>query len=298
MQKIISFDSQILNSIQACPQKTFYNFVRGLQPMHKAAPLERGSLIHDMLEVYYSLIGQCINQKNPIWAEMGAVGFTERPTTRAEAAQFAIEVGRWRLSLIELPISDGTEMLRHFKEYQEKYFNENWRPLAVERVGSIVLYEDENYKFIYNFKIDLIINDGSNILWVDHKTASRHSEPSSMSNQFIGYAYGLSIPYGIINRIGLQKTIGKERFQRIYMNYAKDRIDEWKQNTIESAFFLAQCMEHQHWPMNLTSCDKYSGCIYEAVCSQPKIIRPLTIEKHYHEGITWDVANILKKEEV
>ena len=37
-----------------CPQAYYYKYVEGIEPRLKAVPLERGGLLHEMLENYYT----------------------------------------------------------------------------------------------------------------------------------------------------------------------------------------------------------------------------------------------------
>jgi hypothetical protein len=59
-QKILSIDATILNSIQSCARKTDYSFIQNIRLPNKSEALERGDLMHKMLEPYYSLIGNCV----------------------------------------------------------------------------------------------------------------------------------------------------------------------------------------------------------------------------------------------
>jgi len=53
-------------------------------------------------------------------------------------------------------------------------------------------------------------------------------------------------------------------------------------------------MEEDSWPMNLTSCDKYSGCIFQGICEREQSVRDYVIERDYKKGEEWDVAKALE----
>jgi len=295
MKKTISLDSQVLNSIQSCAQKTDYNFVQHIQPLKKADALEKGSLMHTMLEVYYSLIGNCIDPKSEIFNKINEVGFTARPEKRNEAKDFALQVGQWYASTLDLPLEVCNEVIFQFDEYCKYYANDTWKPLAVERVGSKILYDSDDLRVIYNFKIDLVAQRANTIAPFDHKTSTRRETPSPLSNQFAGYAFGVNAMNVVVNKIGFQKTLKPaDRFQRFFLTYSKAQLEEWQSNTIYWAHQLAAKLETNYWEKNLTSCDKYSGCAYAPICEASPALRERVIENQYHIGEKWDVALALE----
>lgn len=301
MQKIISLDSQILNAIQLCPKRTELGFIYDIQPQVKAEPLEKGSLIHDMLEIYYALLGKCARVDTEIWADLMIAGLFNGyiedyyGKSFADRVRFCIEAGHYRASKTELEPEDAEVIIYQFKEYCEHYQHDSWHPLAVEEVGSKILFEDETTKIIYNFKIDMVAEQGSIIAPFDHKTSSRRQAPNSLSNQFIGYCFGLDVNNIVINKIGFQKTLSRsDRFQRFILTIDQARIEEWKANSTYWAFEILKHQESNYWPMNLTSCDKYSGCIYSHICEKTPESRQMTIDRDYRIGEKWDVASILE----
>jgi hypothetical protein len=335
MQKIVSFDSQTLNAIQKCARFTDLHFNSRYQPLRKAEAIEKGSLMHEMLDIYYSLSGKCL-RPNPEWLEplveaglvsgrlllaptphastavsppavslqgetaspQAAPHASEWPTEFADIVRFAISAGEYLAVKMDLEAAVSESVIYQFSEYCKYYQHDGWHPLAVEEVGSKVLYEDEDLKIIYNFKIDLIAEKGTILAPWDHKTASQRKEPTSVSNQFIGYCYGLGVDYIVVNKIGFQKTLPpKERFQRFTLQITPQRIDEWVVNSIYWAKQYLACTEADYWPMNLTSCDKYSGCIYlRQICEVAPENRLYNLERDFKIGDEWDVANALEGE--
>jgi hypothetical protein len=209
---------------------------------------------------------------------------------------FSIQAGRFFATKLDLPIDELEECIFQFSSYCDYYAHDSWHPLAVEEVGSKILYESEDLKIIYNFKIDLIAEQGRIIAPFDHKTSKRRSEPSSLSNQFIGYCYGLGLNNIVINKIGFQKTLSpKERFNRFILTIDNDRINEWIQNTVYWCRLLQDYHTNNYWPRNFTSCDKYSGCIYSKLCESSPEGRLYKIERDYKIEKPWDVAQGLEE---
>lgn len=296
-QKILSIDSTVLNTFQSCARKMKYFALDSLRLSDKEESLERGDLMHKMLEIYYSLMLDYFDFETPIWKEIIESGIKApkdraHPTTR----EFAINCGIFFATKMSLPTEEVEVTIFQFREYCNYYEHDSWHPLAVEEVGSKILYEDENYKFIYTFKIDLIAERGNIIAPFDHKTSKRREEPSSMSNQFIGYCYGTDLNNLVVNKIGFQKTLKpNERFNRYILTIDNARIEEWKQNTINWCARIIEAQENNQWDMNLTSCDKYSGCLYMPICETDPESRLYKIERDYKVEPKWDPAKELEE---
>src|SRR5208337_3446675 len=297
-QKILSIDATILNTFQSCARKMKYSFIDNLRTPEKEVALERGDLIHKMLEVYYSLQLKSFDYDTEVWRAILISGI-KAPVNRAHASvvDFSIQVGRYFSTKMSLPPDEIDESIFQFREYCNYYEHDSWAPLAVEEVGSKILFEDESYKFIYNFKIDLVAEQGRIIAPFDHKTSKRRQEPSSLSNQFIGYCYGLGLNNIVVNKIGFQKTLTpQQRFNRFILTIDDARINEWIDNTVAWCALICESKESENWPMNLTSCDKYSGCIYTRLCETDPESRLLKIERDFKVEEPWDVAKELEAE--
>lgn len=297
-QKILSLDATILNTFMSCARKAKYSFIDNLRPPDKEEALERGDLIHKMLEVYYSLQLKNFEFNTEVWKEILQSGI-KAPTKNdlSTTRDFAISTGRYFSTKMTLPSEEVEESIYQFREYCNYFSHDSWSPLAVEEVGSKILFENEEFKFIYNFKIDLIAEQGRIIAPFDHKTSRRRSEPSSLSNQFIGYCYGLGLNNIVINKIGFQKSLTPaQRFNRYILTIDDVRIAEWVDNTISWCARIIEAKESDSWPMNLTSCDKYSGCIYASLCETDPESRLYKIERDFKVDKPWDVAKELEKE--
>jgi len=198
-QKILAVDSQILNEIQNCARKAELAHIKNLRPLEKADALEKGDLMHKMLQTYYSLkLGQV---SADLWDSLTEAGVN--PSDKPQDA--AISGGYFFAAKSSLPEDISQEVIFQFREYVDHYKHDSWSPLAVEEVGSKIMYEDEDLKIIYSFKIDLIAEKGNIVAPFDHKTGSTTKEPSSLSNQFIGYAWALGSNTVIVNKIGFKR---------------------------------------------------------------------------------------------
>src|SRR5258708_34287557 len=227
MQRIISLDSQVLNSIQNCARKTQYTFIEQLAPPEKAEALERGDLLHKCMELYYGMIGNCLNLKGDTASQLNDASLLDVFTDKVEIVRYITAVATpFFGSKMSLPVDEVEGVIYQFHEYSKYYENEPWLPLAVEEVGSKILFENSEIQIIYNFKIDLVAEiNGSVIAPIDHKTSKRRTNPLDLSNQFMEYAWGIGRPNCIVNKVGFQKTLKpSERFQLEYMAYYDARL--------------------------------------------------------------------------
>lgn len=291
--RVLNVDSQILNAIQQCARKAQYSFVYNLAPHEKDEALEKGDLMHKMLEVYYSmLLDRGANLSSDIWQELiqeAGIQAIGNPVLQA------IQSGLYFASKMSIPSHVSEEVIDQFKAYADYYSHDEWHPLAVEEVGSKVLHEQDDLTIIYNFKIDLVAEKGNIVAPFDHKTGSRRTEPSSLSNQFIGYCFGLGARQIIVNKIGFQKTLKPhERFQRYVLSVDEARIAEWVKNSVYWIMQYDLQQQMDYYPMNLTSCDKYSGCIFKRVCESDPDNRAWKLERDFVTVDKWDVAKTLE----
>lgn len=325
MQKILEIDSQILNSIQNCQLKHEFQFEENLSPETKAAPLEKGDLLHKMMELYDGLMGKCFNIESDTWQLIFDMTFTsgilaKQDRSKRDIIDFCLKAGQLFASKMQLDTETSDNVMFQFNAYCEFYTNDPWVTLAVEEVGSKILFESPELKIIYSGKIDRLVQQGNIIAPMDHKSSERRGDVSSMSNQFIGYCFLLNCNHIIIDKIGFQKTLKPaERFQRFILNIDQGRIDEWVENSIN--YLLVHLMTTVHnvdeaqryftlyrtrangyfgndkLPekrlMNLTSCDKYSGCQFRNVCESSPEGRSWIKERDFVVRDRWDVGTAL-----
>ena len=145
---------------------------------------------------------------------------------------------------------------------------------------------------MYQGKIDLTIAiSNAHLIPIDHKSSSRRGKPEYLSNQFQGYCWLLGVNNIIINKIGFQKTLkDNEKFERHTLSYPPELIEEWRQNAIYWLKKYISDGERNFYPPNFTSCDKYSGCIYEEVCRKTEEVREYKLSQLFQERPKWDVG--------
>lgn len=297
-QKVISVDSQILSSIQSCALKTKYAFVDHLTGLSKAEPLERGDLLHKMLEIYYGLSAKILSTASEMWEFLPLTpeSILHESIPKPDSIHFAVKAGKQYAVKLSLPDEEVQEVIFHFIEYCKHYVHDSWHPLAVEGVGSRVLFESPEIKIIYTVKIDMIAEQGNLIMPWDHKSSRRRSDPRSLSNQFMGYCWTLDMLHIMVNKIGFQKSLKpQERFQREIITYSRPRLEEWRLNSIWWIKRLLFAIETNEWPMTLTSCEgKFAPCLFDDICDADPGSRLHIIDTKYKVGEVWDPAKMLE----
>jgi hypothetical protein len=311
-QQILALDSQILNTYAMCERKCKYAFIDRITPMVKAEALDKGGLLHELLKVHYIVkmkdFARLLNIPTfqPLVAELliktvqGANKVDFTPLDLEELQDMTIQgiVKRhydYVSTQSDLPIEICEEVYKTYLQYAQYYENDGWLPIAVEQSFSKVLFESESVKILYEGIIDWL--DEHKI--VDHKSSSRRGEPLSLSNQFMGYAWAFGVHNVVINKVGFQKTLdAKDKFERYTKSYPNSLIEEWKANTIRTALELmvdVQNVVEMEKKFDLTSCDKYGGCIYTQVCETEPEARPWKMQTNYKIGEVWSPAKELEK---
>ena len=96
--------------------------------------------MHKMLEVYYGIKGRCAREDSETWKELLSAGAILWPYNDDTAIESALKGADYFATKMDLPFEEVAEVKYQFKEYCEYYKGEPWRPLAVEEVGSKVLF--------------------------------------------------------------------------------------------------------------------------------------------------------------
>lgn len=250
-KKVVVLDSTMFSSLEQCALQFDLAFNRDLEPIAGNSAIEEGSLVHTIMEPYY----ESIKAGWPL----------------EKARDFAIERGREAAMDFDLPMDETEEIIFNFREYTERWGNENFKILDVETPFAIQLYNSDELQVIYIGKIDLLVSTSKfPKLVIDHKKRRQNKPISMFSNQFIGYCIATGTQHMEVNSFGLQKTLSPtERFTRIPVSYPIEVQRRWIKNTI---WWAGQYVYHEEtgiWPTNWTSCDKFSGCQFKKICQSP-----------------------------
>lgn len=281
--KYLQLSATGFDRIELCARKYHYEEVLRLGLTEKPDYLEKGDLMHQILENHYNMVKAGGHQYVDIMKE-------------------STEVGRRASIKMDLTPAESEETISQYKQYAMYYKDEPWVPLEVESKFAVIIYQrsdapnsscelcraksneqeqlacelHEGLTIIGIGKIDLKAvhkHNGDIFIW-DHKTAQQNRKPTKLVNQFAMYALARTQHNVLLNRIGFQKTLPpSERFRRFMMSYPQALLDEWLQDVV---YYTGRIEEHQrtgYWPMNWTSCDKFNGCIFKDICATHPMAR-------------------------
>lgn len=284
--KTLILDSQTLNAYSACGTQYYYRFIMNARRLGSNPAFDKGDLMHMMLKYHYKLIrhNQAAN------SEM------VRRIPYDEIINISQKKAEKHLLSLKLPVAEGFEVIRSYREYAQYYSACTWQILEVEKPFAKILYEDSEVRIIYSGIIDLL----TNMSVVDHKTYSRKSELVAISNQFLGYMWALGTHNIVINRIGFQKTVkADEKFLRPTLSFPQDIIDEWAKNTTRIALDLFR--DYNDLPelqrrQNHSACVGNFGhfCEFYNICSVTSEVRDFILQKDYVIKEEWNPTKALR----
>lgn len=300
----VKVDSQILTAMNSCPELYRLSHIEHWRPLTKAAPLEKGTMMHHMLKVYRE------------GKRDGKVG----PGEHNLLVEKCIFIGQANAANTDSMTAEDIEHeIVTFKEYVLKWQYDGWEILDVEQPFAKLLYENSSVceyldkvysglRIIYEGRIDARVRDPKlGVVVVDSKTESRRSFPYILNNQFQGYEWAFGCPV-IIDKIGFQVTLeatdpkpdekgrDKSKFRRLLHDSGGAAIAEWQRDTIEQ---VKQAIEwHRQLDSkqrtslmkNRTSCDKFSGCDFQMVCQVPEESRDFKLIAYFYKDRPWDPA--------
>lgn len=300
---IVRVDATVLNVMDSCPERWRMQFYENWQPQKKAIALERGILMHQMLEHFHR---EKMKGRN-------------KPSDMPSLVEECLMVGRiFASNSANIDSSEFQEDMRVFKEYFQRWQYDSWEILAVESPFSIPLYDSPKLLILYEGILDLVARDPSlGLIIVDNKTESRKSEPFILSHQFEGYQWasphiskkinpeGKQLPL-VVNKIGYQQNAKMEyeydnfrekrvdtRFRRLLMQSTPAALAEWREDAIrlviDSIGWAKDIEAGKRMRKNRTSCDKYSGCMYQKVCKEPEEVREHKLTVDFFKDKPWDV---------
>jgi hypothetical protein len=276
---IVKVDSQILNSMDLCPERYRLEHIDHWRPSIKAGALEKGSVVHKMLAAYRE----------------GKKAGRTKGELHHELIEECITIGRVNASNSAMEFETMQEIEMVFKSYVLHWQYDGWEILDVEQPFTKVLYDSENLTILYEGIIDARVVDpkiGQAV--VDSKTESRKSYPYVLSNQFQGYEWAFGVPV-IIDKIGFQSSLSdKERFRRPVHESGAPALAEWVDDSINKVIeaigwhHQLDRGERNTLHKNRTSCDKYSGCIFQKVCAAPEEVREFKLQAFFFKDVKWD----------
>jgi hypothetical protein len=288
-----AWDNTSISLLKECPYKYYLSIIEGYQPKKKAAPLVYGGLYHACLEQYDKHKARGDDDKVAL---RKAVRYgLEKCGTRDEAGTFIPwepyepkETARNRFTLIR-------SIVWYAEAYKDDsittYVTPDGKP-AVELSFRIELPltspDGDNYLYCGHLDKVGIFNNQGYVIERKHTKYGldeKYFAKFSPDGQVTGYTVSSKtiVPIKIVGTIidAAQVGVGFTRFQRSPSMRTNAQCDEWLENTMEWIKFAENCAEKESWPMNETSCHKYSGCIFQDCCNKDPGVREAFLKSNF-----------------
>lgn len=299
-KQIVILDSTQITTFSGCQEQWRLLDVENITAAPKVdEPMAAGSYGHKLLEIYYSNI----HLMNAAQAAAIALLFdyNKQDKDKTDGNRFPLTPETIQLVRDRFETYWQSNFTRDFVPlFKNKYkvvISDNDIPIdAIERVPlveqgfSYRLYEDKDYLFILEGKIDLLCSyAGYESIWVDHKYQFRSKELYNKRIQFRNYCLATGLSVGIINYIGLQKAINKNTFSRQLISIPSNELAWWKLRLIEIFKKVAFAMKSQTFEKNFDSCEgKYYQCMFTQICEEPTLaVREAIKKQYYHIKEVW-----------
>lgn len=308
-KKNVIMDSQILTALMSCPRMADFRFNHNLMSIGgKSNSLEVGSIVHKFLEVYYrSLILKLSKGQAQGFAFSAAELYIQgckyctdfTPSIEYPKPECNHQPNEYPGVQNTPKESEGYTIGWHYaldtcQQYLDRWKNDSWTPVEVERVRGSILYQDDEIRVMWKAKLDTLMNTGDKTEPMDHKTMKQNRPTLSLNNQFMGQCILTDSRKVWINKIGFQKTLKpEEKFIRVSIPYSAERLMEWQSETLPYyARLLLMYSESGHFPPSYSNCEtKYGNCSFVPVCELEQSQRETELKRLFVIGPEWNPSN-------
>lgn len=244
-KEVVAISASSTGTFSSCPTAYHYSSELRLTPFNGDESMDKGSLGHDMLARYYTLL-------------------KEGKADYGNLLEDVEETGRMNAPKWDLDPEAIEQTIESVKGYIELWFNDSWEPILVEQPFSKVLYDSESLQIIWEGRLDLGIKNrimGDKFIPVDHKFGAKAYQPEPMNNQFIGTYWAFGADEFIVNLVGMQKK--NKKYSRHPISYPKEVIEEWQNSTISTVIEMLQYEKQGYYPRRYNSCWR---CKFSSLC--------------------------------
>lgn len=309
-----AYDATSLDLFRTCPRKYQLTMLEGWHQKSQPPPLRWGIAYHTCMETWHKLL------------------FLKPPTEQTDEHKTWCLHRVVRLAGLlgeTLPPGDITRtketLIRSVVWYLDQFWNDRTKTIilsdgkpAVEYSFMIPLTELEwndsksgptkKVQIYYCGHIDRLISYARNNYPTDFKSTgyllnAEFFEAFKPNGQMSGYniaGHVLLKNEGGVDGIvidGIQLGVNFTRFQRTFISYTPEEIEEDIQDIKAWIGHVQKCAEENYWPKNPTSCGRFfktqereiinTGCHFREICSKPPHIRPTYLKGNFVKQ-TWD----------
>lgn len=150
---------------------------------------------------------------------------------------------------------------------------------------------------LYSGHIDRLVTYGDQVYVQDQKTTQSTItqywfNQFSPHTQMSGYTFaGRAIYDNPVKGVvidGAQIAVGFSRFERGFTFRTDAQLDEWLTDTLYHIEQARAATARGYFPQNRSSCDKFGGCAFRAVCSRSPEVRQQFLLAEFRQGEGWD----------
>lgn len=307
-----AIDATSANLFRACPRKYQLALLEGWHEKAQRPPLRWGIAFHTCMEVWHKLLvlsphpliphdlrsnGYKYRMMLPVTKLAGLLGETLPPGDNLRTKETLVRSVVWYID-------------QFFDDPAETVILEDGTA-AVEHSFSIPLmeidYEGKKTQVYYCGHMDRLLSFSGSIYTSDYKSTGyqlndEFFQAFKPSGQMSGYNIAARVlrPDEDVDGImidGIELGVTYTRFQRSFISYTPEEIEEDIQDLRAVVREMRDCAEEGYWPKNPTACGRFfktqereiidTGCHFRNICSKPPHLRPLYLKANFVQR-TWD----------
>lgn len=285
-------DNSSLEAFTQCARKGEYRIIHKRVEAEDKSALNFGAALHSALELRYRACGA---NEPTLETEARQLLLLERwwerqPTALGDyrtlgLAQQTIQKynRKWTTEAFDVPLLEGQPVVEQpFAMPLGIIYN--WDVNEPEHPAEI--------KVVWTGRIDLIIKEGDAYFVLDHKSTKMGGDyfmtEFAMSSPLMGYCwamrerYKVNVQGGIINGLVVRAPVANPKagtkkldpFPRQKFFFDNERLDEWRDNTLQLVQQFLNANSAGIFPMHQKQCvTKYGKCEYWDVCTLSKDAR-------------------------
>ena len=269
MRQTIILDSTKIDNFLQCNQMMNLAYIENLTPSNLIKEdISAGAYGHKLLEIYYTHL-PC-GWKSSM-AEVNKFHLNEDfplSIEKRKLVEARLQYYWQRYAGSDYETLCGTRIKMIAKDGLPVEVEEAF-PL-VEQGFSYKLYEDRDYLFILEGRIDWLVNIQGTKAFVDHKFQFRESNLYEKSIQFRNYSLVTGLNLGIINYIRLHQKIDEKTLVRSTTSFSSLDIRMWREELIDIYMNYANIVRKNEFPLNRSSCSGKFGypCQFVDICNE------------------------------
>lgn len=279
-----AWDSTSIGLWKNCPRKYYYSIVMGYEPRVTAPPLAFGIAVHSVMEHWHKQIASGIDKQTALISAVRLAGLLGERLPAGDTSRTKETLVRTIIWFFDQYWDDKTITLREpsGKPIVEYHFQLPF----MEYLGNEV--------FICGH-IDRMVKWQGQVYIADYKT-TKYTLDQRFFNQFkpgtqmplyltachiISNTFAdLPPAHGVIID-GIQLGVNFSRFGRGIVPFSLEEINEY---IIDLKYWITQAMDAckaNYFPQNTESCQKFSGCQYQEICSKSPARRQVFLDGNY-----------------